>query len=173
MIWRVPSPLQRRPPDRGNGPLHLAAKKRATWRWSRCCSPPGHGSRRRTTTAAALRDGTDATGRMWCEGGATDFRIKFDGVHHLTGDEPPAHKSQRVDSLKEIRHIKLSLLGCTASERWSCTCTTLINLYWCKRAWCKVSSDSPVRFLVFPSFERSDHVWSVRSLGDLHKHQQW
>ena len=67
--------------------------------------------------AAAPRDGTDVTGRMWCEGGATDFRIKFDGVHHLTGDEPPAHKSQRVDSLKEIRHIKLSLLGCTASER--------------------------------------------------------
>ena len=44
---------------------------KATWRWSRCCWPRAPPSRRRTTTAAALRDRTDVTGRTWWEGGAT------------------------------------------------------------------------------------------------------
>ena len=57
--------------------------RKATWRWSRRCSPRAPPSRRRTTTAAALRDGTDVTGRTWWEGGAADFRMKFDGVRHL------------------------------------------------------------------------------------------
>ena len=57
--------------------------RKATWRWSRRCSPRAPSSRRRFATAAALRDGTDVTGRTWWEGGAADFRMKFDGVRHL------------------------------------------------------------------------------------------
>ena len=54
-------------------------------------------ARRGFSTVPALRDGTDVTGRTRWEGGATDFRMKFDSVRHL---------SHRVDNLKEIRHMK-------------------------------------------------------------------
>ena len=105
----------------------------ATWRWSRRCwlrAPP---SRRRIGTAAALRDGTDATGRTWWEGGAADFRMKFGGVRHLSRRWTSSRYEPQggyFEGNQAHEVMKLSLLGCTASERWFCTCATLINPLW-------------------------------------------
>ena len=116
-------------------------------------------------TAAAPRDGTDVTGRTWWEGGAMDFRMKFDGVRHLSWRWTSSRwepQGGQFEGNQAHEVMKLSLLGCTASERWSCTwaltCTTLINLYWCKRAWCKVSSD-----IQSCSVSRLSQFWEVWS----------
>ena len=57
------------------GPWRLRLRT-ATWRWSRHCWPPAPPSRRRTDSGVAPRDGTDATGRTWWEGGATGEKWK-------------------------------------------------------------------------------------------------
>ena len=139
-VWNCASRrhLQRRPPDRGYEPLHLAAEGGhlevvvallAAGASVDAKDDKGCGPQR--------RDGCDRTDVV---GKAVP---RFSGWNSmvfatLAGDEPPAGESHRVDNLKEIRHMK----------SWSCPCWDAqlrrgdlahvqpwSTLYGCKRVW--------------------------------------